>query len=93
MKILINEEQSDKLGDVVEKLIMLRYGDTICEVEFDPETDDESVFWVLIYFKEKWYDSLDFPNWEVRIISKKISDFVNLMMGVRIRTGISLKDC
>lgn len=93
MKILIKKEQLYKLGNAVEKLIMLRYGDILCDTQFDVEPDDESVFWVNLYFKEKWYDSLNLGFREVRAKSKQIIEFVNLIMGVKIRTGISLKEC
>jgi hypothetical protein len=93
MKIIIKEQQSELLGELITKLIMKRFGDVLCDIKFDPEPDDENIFWVNLYFKENWYDVQ--PN-GVRFIRSKsfeIRDFVKDVTGITIRVGISLKDC
>jgi hypothetical protein len=97
MKILINEQQLDIIGDVVTKLIMSMYKDVLCSVDIEP--DDDGSLWVYLYFKESWYDTLRhrdqyYPlQLSIRKKSGEIRDFVNNVMGVKIRSGIGLKDC
>lgn len=93
MKIVINEQQTKLLGDTIMNLIMKKYGDIVCLVDFDPEPDDDGKFWVNLYFKEDWYDSLTNAVRVVRIKSGEIRQYINEFMSIDIRVGISLKNC
>jgi len=93
MKIIIKEEQTELLGKTIIGYIMLKYKKELCEAVFDPEPDDDGIFWVNLYFKEDWYDSLNNGAREVRIKSGEIRHDVYQFMGIDIRPGISLKNC
>lgn len=93
MKIIIKEEQTELLGKAITGYIMLKYKKELCDVVFDSEPDDDGKFWVNLYFKEDWHDSLTNSVREVRIKSGEIRNDVYQFMGVDIRTGISLKNC
>jgi hypothetical protein len=93
MKIVINEQQTELLGKSIIKFIMKMYGDIVCFADFDSEPDDDGKFWVNIYFKEDWYDSLTNAVREVRIKSGEIRNNIYQFMGIDIRVGISLKNC
>jgi hypothetical protein len=93
MRILIKEEQTKFLGEIIEKIIMKRHKDVLCDAQFDPEPDDDGKFWVNLFFKEEWYESQVNGGLRVKLKSGDIRNDIYQFTGVDIRPGISLKNC